>query len=155
VVRFLSNLLRFHAEEKANRQILDLPIEQPIFITGLPRSGTTFLHRLMMIDFMNRCPLVWETIFPYPQPGQRDHRVSRVARQPKAFELLAPEFAALHPLEATSPQECSEINAHVFSGLRFDTNYHIPSYRLWLDANAQRVSAYASGPGGCSFELTH
>jgi hypothetical protein len=96
VVRFLSNLLRFHEEEKANRQILDQPIERPIFITGLPRSGTTFLHRLMMIDSMNRCPLVWETIFPYPQRGQRDHRVSHVARQLKAFELLAPEFGALH-----------------------------------------------------------
>jgi hypothetical protein len=34
----------------AKRQILDQRIERPIFITGLPRSGTTFLHRLMMID---------------------------------------------------------------------------------------------------------
>jgi hypothetical protein len=137
VVRFLTNLLRFHAEEEANPLILDQPIEQPIFITGLPRSGTTFLHRLMMLDTMNRCPLVWETIFPYPHSSRRDHRVSQVARQLKAFEALAPEFGALHPLQATSPQECSEINAHVFRSLRFDTNYHIPSYRLWLDANAE------------------
>jgi hypothetical protein len=43
-----------------------------------------------------------------------------------------------HPLQATSPQECSEINAHVFRSLRFDTNYHVPSYRLWLDASAER-----------------
>jgi hypothetical protein len=108
-----------------------------MFITGLPRSGTTFLHRLMMIDPMNRCPLVWETIFPYPRPGQRDDRISTVARQLRAFEFLAPEFRALHPLEATSPQECSETSAHVFRSLRFDTNYHIPSYRRWLDANVE------------------
>jgi hypothetical protein len=138
VVRFLSNLLRFHAEEEANPLILDQPIERPIFITGLPRSGTTFLHRMMMLDPMNRCPLVWETIFPYPHSGGRDQRVRQVARQLRAFKALAPEFGALHPLQATSPQECSEINAHVFRSLRFDTNYHIPSYRLWLDANAER-----------------
>ena len=61
-----------------------------------------------------------------------------MARQLKMFEWLAPEFRALHPLEATSPQECSEITAHVFRSLRFDTNYHVPSYRRWLDADVSR-----------------
>jgi hypothetical protein len=54
------------------------------------------------------------------------------------FERLAPEFRALHPLDATSPQECSEITAHVFRSLRFDTNYHVPSYRNWIDTDADR-----------------
>ena len=44
------------------------PIERPIFITGLPRSGTTFLHRLLLEDPDNRAPLVWQTIYPYPLP---------------------------------------------------------------------------------------
>ena len=64
-----------------------------------------------------------------------------MARQLRAFERLAPEFRALHPLDATSPQECSEITAHVFRSLRFDTNYRIPSYRQWLD-EAGHVPAY-------------
>ena len=115
------------------------PIRQPIFITGLPRSGTTFLHRLMMNDPDNRAPLVWETI--YPSAGRRPARPARGARGPAvaAFERLAPEFRALHPLEATSPQECSEITAHVFRSLRFDTTYHIPSYRRWLDADGPAI----------------
>ena len=46
--------------------ILRQPIERPIFITGLPRSGTTFLHRLLLEDPDNRAPLVWQTIYPYP-----------------------------------------------------------------------------------------
>ena len=97
----------------------------------------------MMTDPENRAPLVWETIFPWPSDGEPDRRVARVARQLKMFEWLAPEFRALHPLEATSPQECSEITAHVFRSLRFDTNYQIPSYRHWLDADARRhVPAY-------------
>ncbi|MGD0433145.1 MAG: sulfotransferase, partial [Acetobacteraceae bacterium] len=113
-------------------------IERPIFITGLPRSGTTFLHRLMMTDQDNRAPQVWETIFPWPNTNGPDRRISLVARQLRMFERLAPEFRALHPLEATSPQECSEITAHVFRSLRFDTNYHVPSYRHWLDSDVGR-----------------
>ena len=139
VVRFLSNLLRLRAEELRRPTIMAEPIERPIFITGLPRSGTTFLHRLMLADPMNRAPLVWETIYPYPDPRDRtDRRAARVAGQLRTFEKLAPDFRALHPLEADSPQECSEITAHTFRSLRFDTNYHIPSYRAWLDADVER-----------------
>jgi Sulfotransferase family len=138
VVRFLSNLLRLQAEDASRPEIAAEQIERPIFITGLPRSGTTFLHRLMMADRDNRAPQVWETIFPWPNPSGPDRRAAVVAKQLKAFEWLAPEFRALHPLEATSPQECSEITAHVFRSLRFDTNYHVPSYRNWLDTDARR-----------------
>jgi len=144
-VRFLTNLLRFHDEEQRNTGILAQPIERPIFITGLPRSGTTFLHRLLMLDPDTRAPLVWQTIYPYPpaNPGRGgpDARARRVARQLRSFERLAPEFRGLHPLDATSPQECSEITAHVFRSLRFDTTYRIPTYRHWLDADSH-VPAY-------------
>ncbi len=133
VVRFLSNLLCLHEAEKRHPAILGLPIERPIFVTGLPRSGTTFLHRLLLEDQANRAPLVWQTIYPYPPQRGPDARIARVARQLRAFERLAPEFRALHPLDATSPQECSEITGHVFRSLRFDTTYRIPSYRRWLD----------------------
>ncbi len=136
VVRFLSNLLHLRAAERVRPGILAQPITQPIFITGLPRSGTTFLHRMMLEDPANRAPLVYETIFPCPPPPDRpDRRVAQVARQLRTFDTLAPEFRGLHPLEATSPQECSEITAHVFRSLRFDTNYRIPTYRAWLEAD--------------------
>ena len=138
VVRFLSNLLRFQAEEMAHPAIAAQTIERPIFITGLPRSGTTFLHRLMMTDPRNRAPLVWETIFPWPTAKGPDRRAAQVARQLRTFERLAPDFRALHPLDADSPQECSEITAHVFRSLRFDTTYNIPTYRGWLDGDERR-----------------
>lgn len=136
VVRFLTNLLRFHDAERQDPEILALPVAQPIFITGLPRSGTTFLHRLLTEDPENRVPRVWQTIYPYPLADTMDdRRLVRVTRQLRAFERLAPEFRALHPLDAASPQECSEITAHVFRSLRFDTTYNIPSYRHWLDSS--------------------
>ena len=139
VVRFLTNLLHIRDAEQRDPDILRERIERPIFITGLPRSGTTFLHRLLLEDPDNRAPRVWQTIYPYPigrlvRRG-RDQRIARVARQLRAFERIAPEFRALHPLDAASPQECSEITAHVFRSLRFDTTYRIPSYRAWLDAD--------------------
>jgi hypothetical protein len=141
MVRFLINLLRLRDAERRAPTIARQRIEKPIFITGLPRSGTTFLHRLMMADPENRAPLVWQTIYPYPPLDGVDRRVARVARQLRAFERLAPQFHGLHPLFATSPQECSEITAHVFRSLRFDSTYRIPSYRIWLDA-AGHVPAY-------------
>jgi hypothetical protein len=138
VVRFLSNLLRMRQREQASPAILQEQIKQPIFITGLPRSGTTFLHRLMMCNQDVRAPLVWQTIYPYPDRPGPDRRLARVESQLRAFERLAPEFRALHPLDGTSPQECSEITAHVFRSLRFDTNYRVPAYRSWLDADVAR-----------------
>jgi hypothetical protein len=140
-VRFLSNLLKFHDVEVREPTVLSEQIRAPIFITGLPRTGTTFLHRLLMEDPDNRAPSVWQTIYPYPDQGGWDRRPARVARQLRAFERLAPEFRALHPLDATSPQECSEITAHVFQSLRFDTTHRIPSYRHWLDSTGH-LAAY-------------
>jgi hypothetical protein len=135
VCRFLSNLLRLRHEELQTPTILERPIKRPIFITGLPRSGTTFLHKLLAIDPANLVPRVWQLIHPYPRlaSGARDRRQQQVDRQLRMFEMLAPEFRSMHPINAGSPQECSEITAHVFASLRFDSTYFIPSYRLWLD----------------------
>lgn len=137
--RLLRNLLRLAAAEAENLAILDERIERPIFITGLPRSGTTFLHKLLMLDPANQVPRIWETIDPYPR--SRARAVRMVNRQLATFAWMAPGFRSLHPVDATSPQECSEITAHVFASLRFDTTYRIPAYRNWLDARGH-VEAY-------------
>ena len=143
-VRFLSNLLRLFEEEQQAPEILARPVAGPIFISGLPRSGTTFLHSLLAEDRANLVPRVWQLIHPYP-PGNSgsgaDTRLRRVARQLRLFGLLAPDFRRMHPIDAGSPQECSEITAHVFASLRFDTTYRIPSYRDWLD-KAGHLEAY-------------
>jgi len=140
VLRFLSNLLDLAAAERHTPEIAQVPIARPIFITGLPRSGTTFLHELMLCDPTNRAPSVWETIYPYAiahEPNGRNERIARVARQLRMFERLAPQFRGLHRISPTSPQECSEITAHAFRSLRFDTTYRIPSYRDWLETEGE------------------
>lgn len=137
-LRFLTNLLYLNEAERQQPEIAGEPIVAPIFITGLPRSGTTFLHRMMLCDPANRAPLVFETIYPVPGRTARAEREVRVAKQLRMFERLAPEFRGLHRLSARSPQECTEILAHTFRSLRFDTTYRIPSYRRWLEADAAR-----------------
>ncbi len=136
IARFLSNLLRLEEEEEKTPSILAEQIEAPIFITGLPRSGTTFLHSLIAQDPANRVPLSWQTIYPYPlaQDARRDGRAERVDRQFRMFEKLSPGGESLHPLAAATPQECTEITAHVFQSLRFDTTHFVPSYQQWLTA---------------------
>ena len=144
VLRFLSNLLELRRREVASPEILGEPIARPIFITGVPRSGTTYLHQLLTNDPANRVPRIWQLIHPYPTEKiavRRDNRRKSVDRQLAMFKLLAPEFSSLHPVNADSPQECSEITAHVFASLRFDTNYFVPSYRQWVD-DAGHIEAY-------------
>ena len=136
VVRFLSNLLLLNYEEKKNSAILNQAVIRPMFVSGLPRSGTTFLHSLLAEDPGNLVPRVWQLVHPYPAKNGDDRRdvvIRRVARQLRLFGLLAPDFRRMHPIDANSPQECSEITAHVFASLRFDSTYRIPSYRHWLD----------------------
>jgi hypothetical protein len=138
-LRFLENLLRLRAAEKAS-SAPPPKIEQPIFVTGLPRSGTTFLHNLLIEDPGNAVPRCWQTIHPgiAGDAAGEARSIRQVNRQLRMFRCLAPDFAAMHPITATAPQECSEITAHVFASLRFDTTHHVPSYRAWLDNTGHR-----------------
>lgn len=138
-MRLLRNLLRLAAVEAENPAIRDEPIERPIFITGMPRSGTTFLHKLLTLDQASQAPRIWQTMDPYPRSEPATVRTAD--RQLATFAWMAPGFRSLHPVNATSPQECSEITAHVFASLRFDTTYRVPSYRAWLDAHGH-LEAY-------------
>jgi hypothetical protein len=145
MLRFLSNLLRLRDEEKRAPAILDEPIQQPIFILGLPRSGTTFLHNLLAEDPANLVPRAWQTIYPYPLRRRwvngADRRPKIVARQFASFVRLVPELPSLHPLDANAAQECIEITGHVMRSLRFDTTHYIPSYQEWLE-RAGHLEAY-------------
>ena len=144
VVRFVSNLLQLRDEEKRNPAISEQQIERPIFITGLPRSGTSFLHELLCRDSSNFAVLHWQTIYPCPlTPGSddADRRRRKVQGQIRSFERIVPEIRNLHPFHADSPQECTEITGHIFRGMRFDTTHRIPSYQRWLD-HESHVIAY-------------
>ena len=140
--RFLGNLARFQEEEARDPAILDEEIEAPIIITGLPRTGSTYLHGLLSEDPEIHVLRTWQPIYPYPLSAQDgDARPRKVDRQLRGFTLLAPETRDVCPFDGWSPQECTELTAHVFQSLRFDTTHHVPSYRAWLDRQGS-LAAY-------------
>jgi len=142
-LRCLDNQLHLDAAQESDPRVLERRIIRPIFITGLPRSGSTFLHTLLALDPAIAVPRSWQLLYPYPTRrmiGRSDNRRQRVARQFALFRLLAPELAGMHPIEADAPQECTDITAQVFQSLRFDTTYRIPSYRDWMDRHGHEVA---------------
>lgn len=60
-------------------------IQRPIFITGMPRSGSTFLHELLAEDPANRAPRVWEVMFPVPFESQLSSNVDRRVRKTEFY----------------------------------------------------------------------
>jgi hypothetical protein len=121
-------------------------IERPIFITGMPRSGSTFLHELLAQDPDNRAPRAWEVMFPLPAPkadsNRRDWRVKRAAASLWWFRRLAPGADAVHPIRARTPQECVAIHSYTFLSEEFIATAHVPAYESFLHA-ADLRPAYA------------
>lgn len=141
VLRCLANLLRLDQAEKADPSIVGRPIEKPIFITGLPRSATTFLHTLLAQDPSHAAPRSWQSMYPYPSNvlGLNLRRLE-VDAEFALFRWLSPGVSALHPIAADTPQECTDITAQVFQSLRFDTTYRVPSYQSWLDGHGHHAA---------------
>ena len=144
VMRSLRNLLHFDAMEERKPELLRRQIERPIFIMGLPRSGTTFLHELLIQDPTTAAPLSWQLVYPnWPRFGKLGAGLFKtlVRTQFGMMRLLAPELSDLHPVSADAPQECTDITAQVFQSLRFDTLCHIPTYQHWLEEHGH-LDAY-------------
>lgn len=139
-IRCLRNLMRMWQAEENTPAIADTPIHRPLIITGLPRSGTTFLHRLLDCDPMTRSPACWQTMAPYPPLKGSDKRIAHTDRDLRYFAQIAPGFRDVHPLTARMPQECTEITAQIFQSLRFDTTFRIPSYLAWQDAHGHNLA---------------
>ena len=135
VLRLLRNLLRFEEFEAACPAVLSRPIRAPVFITGMPRSGTTFLHRLILQDPHTIAPRLFQLVYPHASQAGRFETALRkrwVSLQLALFRMLSPEFNALHPVAVDAPEECTDITAHVFQSLRFESTYRVPSYSGWL-----------------------
>jgi hypothetical protein len=135
VLRCLRTLLLFDDMEAARPSLLTRPIRAPLFITGMPRSGTTFLHRLILQDAGTIAPRLFQLVYPYASQDGRLGTTLRkrwVSLQLALFRMIAPELNALHPIAVDTPEECTDITAHVFQSLRFDAMYRVPSYNSWL-----------------------
>ena len=137
IVRMLCNRLRMLEDRKRRPEIGDEVVRRPLFITGLPRSGTTFLHALLAQDPGCRAPQVWEVMHPSPPPETGsyhvDPRIVETERALKWLDILMPDFKRVHLIHARYPQECIAITGQAFISYVFESMYHVSSYRLWHD----------------------
>ncbi len=136
-LRTLENRLRHVDTLKRHPEIAAAPIRQPLFILGLPRTGTTILHELLAQDPANRVPMTWEVMHPWPPPEratyENDPRIARVEHHFGGVDKLIPGFKSMHPMGAQLPQECVAITQHEFATLLYATTHNVPSYQRWLD----------------------
>jgi len=116
-------------------EIEDQEVREPIFIVGLPRTGTTALSHLLAQDPAIRSLRVWESAEPTPPPEARtqhdDPRIARAEAQLAALRGLSPRLAAMHEDTPTGPTEHQDL-----LGMSFRTNHFlgmawIPSYAAW------------------------
>ena len=142
----LTNRLRLVEDRKQHPAIAAERIVAPIFIVGLPRTGSTALHHLLAQDPDTRAAQAWEIMYPSPPPTratyQTDPRIARAAGQLRWLDWLAPDFKTIHPVGAQLPLECIAIMSASFLAARFQTTYNVPSYEAWLATQDMRP-AYA------------
>ncbi|MEZ5568682.1 MAG: sulfotransferase [Halioglobus sp.] len=120
-------------------------VRQPLFILGLPRTGTTILHELIAQDGAMRSPASWEVARPLPPPAAEryasDARIAPTQRMLGLLKWLVPGFQAIHAVGARLPQECVYMLASAGMSEQFSYMYNVPDYRDWL-LEQDMTSAY-------------
>ena len=144
----LANRLQMNDWRRRHPEIDAERIEAPIIIVGMPRTGTTILHELLMQDPVNRVPQTWEVDYPCPPPTteayESDPRIKTVQATLDQSEALIPDFKRMHRMGAQLPQECVRIFSIEFASMALMLQYQIPSYGHWLLNDFDWSESYAA-----------
>jgi hypothetical protein len=133
----LQDLLKRHPEIHEER------IERPIFIVGLPRTGTTHLHNLMSADPGLRSLPYWESLEPVladaerPGPGAPDPRITRTATALEALNAMLPYFKRMHEMTTDHVHEEIQLLAIDFSTMLLENLGIMPTWREYYKAHEQ------------------
>jgi hypothetical protein len=144
----LRNRLLIEDRVRRHPEILDVPIEAPIVICGLPRTGTTHLHNLMSSDPALRSLPYWESLEPLlseserPAPGEPDPRRARTEQALWMVDAAMPYFKRMHEMTVDHVHEEIQLLAIDFSTMLFETIAPMPSWRDYYLSHDQR-SSYA------------
>lgn len=140
------NRLGYVADRKRFPDIAREGIAKPVFIIGMPRTGTTILHDILAQDPDNRAPLTWEAMFPSPPPEaatvDSDPRIARCAATFPSVDLQIPAFKAMHPMGATLSQECVTMMGEAMCTPLFHNQFRVPTYQDWVDHEADWSHVY-------------
>jgi hypothetical protein len=128
---------------RRNPEIERIPIERPIVIAGMPRTGTTHLHNLMAADSSLRSLPYWEALEPVvssheaPAPGTRDPRLDRTDAAVATINTVMPHFARMHEMTTEHVHEEIQLLAIDLSTMLFETTALLPSWRDFYRAHDQ------------------
>lgn len=113
-----------------------VPIERPIFVTGLPRTGTTALHRLLTADPAHQGLELWLTEVPQPRPPREtwadDPVFAGIQAGYSRHHQEHPEFMGLHYIAADQVEECWQLLRQSMRSISFECLSHLPTYSAWL-----------------------
>mgnify|MGYP000315159869 CR=1 FL=1 len=140
------NRLLFTDYLKKHPQVLDIPVERPIFVLGFPRTGTTLVQHLLAQEPSRRGLHMWELVHPVPTLPDPAADARRGIRQMKAILYgayqLAPEMGEVHYVDATTYEECWYLFANSFAVLNWDLQSGLRRYGDWLTTEHDMRQAY-------------
>jgi hypothetical protein len=124
----------------------DSLIRRPIFVTGLPRTGTTAVHRLLAADPAHQGLEQWLCEMPQPRPPRETWADNPVFQQiQKGFEAFYeanPGFGGVHYIAADTVEECWQLLRQSAMSISYESLGHVPSYSAWL-SKQDWTAAYA------------
>lgn len=133
----LKNRLRTEWFFSRYPEIEQVRLHPVVVITGLQRTGTTLLHRLLSSDPRFRALLSWEAINPAPfidtNNFSDDRRFKKAKSAENALAYLSPDFFAVHPVEAESPEEDVILLDFAFRSTVPESTLRVPTYSKWLE----------------------
>ena len=140
--RFLLRLLEVRAQTVAyvrnDPGVRDEVIDEPVFVTGAPRTGTTILHALLAQDPNVRVPEGWELLRPVPPPDPSafpdEARVALADRELRMPALTTGTLDAIHEYSGRMHKECVSSMSFEFRSEEFTARYHVPTYVRWLQS---------------------
>lgn len=137
LLMYLQARLHIVAAVKASPEILQRPIDRPLFITGYARSGTTILFEVLAQDPQFQVVTKSESLFPCASSdaGRNavDDRIARAACYSDLLEEMTPEFKSAHKSGAELPVESLETEYPAFLSDVFTIAFQIPSYARYLE----------------------
>lgn len=161
MVSLLINRLKLMDILKRRPDIANAELGTPIFVIGLPRSGTTKMQRIIAADSRFNHTAMWETLFPVPLSDSADDRATRIGYCQAFCDALnkLPDMEAVHTFGPLVPEEDVILLQHGFMVEAIDPELRAPTYMRWLrtadrrgsyqqEANFLRVLADAHGKTG-------
>lgn len=147
LTRALVNRLRFVDLMKRHPEIDQEEIKVAAVVVGLPRTGSTMLHRMLCAAPGMTGTKWWETQNYTPIAGEApsDPGPRREAAKGILAYMLAniPDLMSIHPMDIDQPDEELIIMGQLFASTLNEGMYHLPSYAKWLMSDASdRVQPY-------------